>query len=223
MSLQQLERELDTSRANASCHPFFSSFSGQKTPEQILHFATQWYAAARNHKKAFPFLIAITQDDETRRELIEILRDEYGNGEPDRIHAKLLGKFMVEGVGIAADQIDSLEMISEVVEFGETTLKLWRDGDPVVAYGYHYALERIAASIHPAFFEGLQGYGFPPDSLEYFRYHSRAEEEHVHAAEAGFLRYDAQGDSDKLRQGAELGIAACANMWDGFDRHVFQQ
>ena len=221
MSLQQLERELDTSPAMASCHPFFSRFSGEKTPEQVGRFATQWYAAARNHKKAFPFLVAITQDDETRRELIEILRDEYGNGESDRIHAKLLGRFMTEGVGVSTDQIDSLEIIPEVAEFGDTTLRIWRDGDPVVAYGYHYALERIAASIHPVFFEGLMNCGFPPDSLEYFRYHSRAEEEHVHAAEAGFLRYDAEGDGAKLRQGAELGVAALTKMWDGFNRHVF--
>lgn len=221
MSLQQLERELDASSAMASHHPFFSSFSGEKTPEQVERFAAQWYAAARNHKKAFPFLIAITQNDETRRELIMILWDEYGNGEPDKVHAKLLGKFMIEGIGISANQIDSLEMIPEVAEFGETTLRVWRDGDPVVAYGYHYALERIAASIHPAFFDGLKDCGFSPDSLEYFRYHSRAEEEHVHAAEAGFLRYDAEGYGDKLRQGAELGVVALTKMWDGFERHVF--
>ncbi|HYF29129.1 MAG TPA: iron-containing redox enzyme family protein [Candidatus Paceibacterota bacterium] len=221
MSLKQLERELDASPAMASHHPFFSRFSGEKTSEQIARFAAQWYLAARNHKRAFPFLVAITEDDETRRELIEILRDEYGNGEPDKVHARLLRKFMIEGAGLSADQIDSLEMIPEVAEFGETTLKVWRDGDPIVAYGYHYALERIAASIHPAFFEGLKGNGFSPDSLEYFQYHSRAEEEHVHAAEAGFLRYDAEGDGEKLRQGAELGAAALAKMWDGFDRHVF--
>lgn len=221
MSLQQLERELDASPAMASHHPFFSRFSGEKTPEQVARFAAQWYLAARNHKRAFPFLVAITEDDETKRELIEILRDEYGNGDPDKVHARLLGNFMVEGLGFPADQIDLLEMIPEVAEFGETTMKIWRYGDPVVAYGYHYALERIAATIHPAFFEGLKGLGLPPASPEYFRYHSRAEEEHVHAAEAGFLRYDAEGDGDKLRQGAELDVAKLTKMWDGFNRHVF--
>ncbi|MDO8624358.1 MAG: iron-containing redox enzyme family protein [bacterium] len=221
MLLRQLEQELDASRSNASRHPFFSKFSGKKTSVQVQCFAAQWYRAARNHKKAFPFLIAITQDDETRRELIEILRDEYGNGEPDRVHAKLLSRFMTEGVGISADQIDSLEIIPEVAEFGDTTLRIWRDGDPVVAYGYHYALERIAASIHPVFFEGLRNCGFPSESLEYFRYHSRAEEEHVHATEAGLLRYEAEGGGEKLREGARLGAATLTKMWDGFDRHVF--
>ncbi|MCI0597494.1 iron-containing redox enzyme family protein, partial [Candidatus Parcubacteria bacterium] len=87
---EKVHSMLEASQANAKRHPFFSRFTKKKTREEIEEFARQWYLAAYNHKRAFPFLPAITADDETRRELIEVLRDEYGNGDTNKVHAKLL-------------------------------------------------------------------------------------------------------------------------------------
>ena len=219
--LSQAQSMVDGSRATATVHPFFTRFSGQKETEQIKRFAIEWYLAATGHKRAFPFLVAITENDKTRQELIEILRDEYGNGDPEKIHAKLLRRF-VDQLGITDQMLAFEKPISEVKSFGETTLAMWRDGDPVTAFGYHYALELIAMGIHRAFASGLEGYGFSPESLEYFRYHSTAEEEHAKIAESAFTRYATdEASRSKLFAGVKAGVQALEQMWDGFDRHVF--
>ncbi|MBV9159534.1 MAG: iron-containing redox enzyme family protein [Candidatus Kaiserbacteria bacterium] len=218
--LRRVNDSLDRSRANAAHHPFFAHFLQKKTPEQVRRFAQQWYLAAKNHKVAFPHLVAITQDDETRRELIEILRDEYGNGDPDEVHARLLQKFLEEGIGMPLPS--SGDAVPEIAAFGDKTLTMWRDADPVTAFGYHYALERIAQDIHKVFLHGLENGGFPLEVLKYFVYHSTAEEEHVRITKKGFDRYAADpSNREALLNGVTAGEQALAGMWDGFERHIF--
>lgn len=219
--LRQVQAMVDGSRATATVHPFFNRFAQQKEVDQIKRFAIEWYLAATGHKMAFPYLVAITRDDKTRQELIEILRDEYGNGDPEKIHAKLLRRF-VDKLGITDKTLLAERPIPEVDNFGKVTLAMWRDGDPIIAFGYHYALELIAMDIHRTFAAGLEGYGFSPEVLEYFRYHSTAEEEHAKMAESGLTRYATDEENrEKLFTGVKAGVQALEQMWDGFNRHVF--
>ncbi len=217
-TLEQAQTLINASRARATAHPFFPKFRERKDPGQIRRFAPQWHKAATNHKLAFPSLVFITRNDDTRQGLIQVLYDEYGNGDPTKIHAKLLGRFLAElGTSPDTDLI-----LPEVKQFGDTTLALWKGNDPVLAFGYHYALEYIAMDVHRAFAAGLEGYGFSPEALEYFRYHSTAEEEHEQEACTGFLRYaEDPAARPRLLEGVKIGIQALEQMWDGFDRHVF--
>ena len=216
-TLEQAQSLVDASRARANAHPFFAKFKERKDPEQLRRFAPQWHIAATNHKIAFPYLIATTRDDQTRQELIEVLRDEYGNGNPDKIHAKLLHRFLDE-LGASSN----VPILPEVKQFSDTTLALWTGSDPAIAFGYHYALEYIAMDVHRAFATGLEGYGLSPEALEYFRYHSAAEEEHEQVARAGFLRYAEDPTAQpRLLEGVRLGVQVLEQMWDGFNRHVF--
>lgn len=218
--IEKVKTLLEESPANAKRHPFFERFAKGKSREEIERFAKQWYLAAYNHKRAFPFLPAITENDETRRELIEVLRDEYGNGDTKKVHAKLLQNFLNDALKIETPTQD--DIAPEVGEFGKTTLEMWRDTDPVTAFGYHYALEHIAQDIHKAFYAGLKDYGFPEETLEYFKYHSTAEEEHAAIADSGFNRYASdERNHQSLLAGAEIGMRSLAHMWDGFDRRVF--
>jgi pyrroloquinoline quinone (PQQ) biosynthesis protein C len=219
--LKQVDSSLDTGPAGATSHPFFARFAGPKTREQIVRFAQQWYRAAYNHKVAFPYLVAITSDDHTRQELTVILFDEYGNGNPDEVHAFLLQRFLTKGIGIEVPARNIEE--PEIAAFGQTTLQVWSNKEAqAFAFGYHYALERIAQHIHKAFLKGLQDGNYPQGTLRYFEYHSVAEEEHVRITRAGFERYASDpGNHEALLAGVQDGEAALKHMWDGFERVVF--
>ncbi len=189
MLLEKTRALIQQSGATAANHPFFRRFGEEKSLEQIKSFAVQWYFAARGHKEAFPYLVATTKNDETRQELTKVLYDEFGNGDPEKIHSRLLGRFLTQGLFLEQADVEQVPILPEIADFGETTLALWSTGDFVEAFGHHYALEEIAKDIHPVFAAGLTSYGFPPDVLEYFTYHALAEEEHTRIAETGFRRY----------------------------------
>jgi pyrroloquinoline-quinone synthase len=208
--------------ATASNHLFFESLASQPiTGEQVNRFAEQWYIAAYNHKRAFPFLVAVTDDDQTRRELIEILRDEYGNGDPTAVHALLLKGFLTQTLGLSDNHIQITQPLPEVAEFGDVTMKVWSGNNPALAFGYHYALEHIAATAHEAFYAFLKRYGYSDEELIYFKYHAAAEPEHAKMAESGYARYQESGQQAALDLGAQMGIESLTHMWDGFNSHLF--
>lgn len=79
------------SSSRAYRHPFLNELRSKAMDlEGAKRFAAQWYKAATAHKKAFPGLIYNTPDDRVRLQLIEILREEYGFGAEDRVHARIL-------------------------------------------------------------------------------------------------------------------------------------
>src|SRR5437773_644497 len=76
-------------------HRFLTEFERQELGrDELKKFAIQWYKTARAHKQAFPTLIYNTRDDEIRFDLIDILNEEYGDGNRELIHARLLMRFL---------------------------------------------------------------------------------------------------------------------------------
>src|SRR5581483_12419919 len=117
---------------------------------------------------------------------IHILDEEWGHGDVTKAHITLLENFLRElGIG----DPDSKVTIPEIGKFGNTTMAMWRNGDPVAAFGYHWALEEVAAGIHPVFFNGLKEYGFSSEALLYFQIHATAEQQHALVANNGLWRY----------------------------------
>lgn len=82
-------------------HPFLDRFAAGELDDQGLRrFAVQWYKTARVHKRAFPYVVAVTRNDDIRFGLIHILNEEYGEGNSDRIHARLLER-LLQRLGIS--------------------------------------------------------------------------------------------------------------------------
>lgn len=189
---------------------------------QLERFAVQWYKTARAHKIAFPALIFNVRDDDVRFELVEILFDEYGMGDRSRIHARLLLRFL-GALGIAEADVDGEVTIPAVEQFSDEVLRVWRDEEPVLAFGLHFALEYLAASLHAHFSEGLAKYPFlSADAREYFDYHKVAEQNHTDYSETGILVYGSTPEHQRrLEEGVDRGILLLENLWNGFHGHVF--
>jgi pyrroloquinoline quinone (PQQ) biosynthesis protein C len=170
------------------CHQFLQEFKSQYlTKEQLDKFAIQWYKTAKAHKEAFPSLVYNTFDDEIRFELIDILNEEYGNGNREQMHVKLLKRFLY-ALDITDDQVEMTQTLPAIEQFSKEILAIWKDGNSIYAFGLHFALEFLAATFHVYFANGLAKYSFLSDyDREYFNYHKVAEQRHSDFSENGFL------------------------------------
>lgn len=220
--LKFIQDKIDNS--GVTTHIFFHNFkSKQLTKNQLQRFALQWYLTARDHKLAFPAIVFNTPDDNIRFELIDILYDEYGKGNKEKIHAKLLLKFLMR-LGISNEEIENTAKLSAVTKFGEDVLKIWKEANPVYAFGLHYSLEYTAQFLHSTFAEGLSKYPeYTVDDLEYFNYHKIAEQVHTDFSEVGFLTYSGTNENQYLLElGVDKGINLLNDLWVDFDNHIFK-
>src|SRR5580700_2745575 len=109
MELRQARDILDIERVCQ--HRFLRNMSSRSlSDDQVRRFGIQWYKAAAAHKKAFPGLIYNTANDVVRFDLIHILRDEYGNGDVNSIHAFMLLRFL-KSLGYSQSDIASYATI----------------------------------------------------------------------------------------------------------------
>ena len=209
-------------RTTTMHHAFLSRFRDERlSTEELKTFGVLWYKVARMHKKAFPAVILNVTDDDVRFDLIEILREEYGNGDKRRIHARLLLRFL-SALGLDEGDVDRATTPREVGRFGEEVLTIWKDGPEGRAFGLHFGLEYLASALHGYFADGLAKYEFlSRETREYFEYHRVAEVEHADHSEAGFRFYAAGAARRELLCGVEDAVELLEGLWSAFDRYVF--
>ena len=219
--LEACKSEID--RGGVMHHPFLVRFEHEMLDrEQLERFAGQWYKTATAHREAFPSLIANIKDDDLRFELIEILNEEYGNGDQARIHARLLERWL-RGIGLSVADVDAMEPLPGVKAFSARISEIWKNGEHPLAIGLHFGLEYLASAFQPHLSRGFAKYDFLTDSeREYFEVHAEAEIRHVAYSENGFLRYaDDLEDRLKLVDGIRTAQRLLGVVWDQFDGLVF--
>lgn len=220
--LEQIKAEM--SQHPAMNHEFLVRFKDEELSKGSLKkFAIQWYKTAKKHKEALPAIVYNVKDDDVRFDLIDILNEEYGTGDRNRIHARLLQKFL-RCLDISDQKILRTETLPEVEIFGREVLRIWKDGNEVHAFGLHFALEFLASSLHYHFSKGLEKYEFFTESdREYFDYHKVAEVHHADFSENGILIYGKTAENrEQLRAGVAKGVELIQMLWDSFNRHIFQ-
>lgn len=222
-SSELLEKTRTDLRAEVLHHPFLHRFSaGELTSEQMRRFAVQWYLTAKLHKDAFPAIVLNTNDEDIRFDLIEILHEEYGSGDREKIHGRMLGRF-VKSLGIDVSNISERDAIPGVRNFGDEVLRIWRDDPPARAFGVHFALETIAALFHGAFADGVATSRLTSET-EYFDVHRTAEEGHADISVDGFVKYSGGDESrQQLLDGIDSARQILKPLLDDLDKHVFAE
>jgi pyrroloquinoline quinone (PQQ) biosynthesis protein C len=212
-------------RHPATHHRFLLEFERQHLSDgQMERFAIQWYKTARGHKEAFPALIYNTRNDDIRCDLIEILSEEYGYGDRERIHAKLLKRFL-SALSISDNDVENAETLPAVKRFVADVLSIWKEDDPIYAFGLHFSLEYLAASLHVHLANGLAKYAFlKEDDKEYFNYHKMAEQRHADFSEKGFVLYATDPENQPLlERGVDKGGELLDRLWDEFYYFIFMK
>jgi len=214
--LASTKKTMEASRAMR--HPFLQQFRDAQLPLEALRtFGILWYKTARYHKQAFPALIWNIPDDNVRFDLIDILREEYGNGDRTMIHASMLQRFLT-ALGVSEADVEATPTPAGIQAFGARVLEIWRGAPPAYAFGLHFALEYLAASLHTYFADGLEKYPFLSiGDRQYFEFHRAAEPMHADLSEAGFLHYAiSEENRAALTTSVEEGITLLNHLWDTF-------
>jgi hypothetical protein len=182
----------------------------------------QWYKTASAHRRAFPGLIGNIKDDEIRFELIDILYEEYGNGDRTRIHGKLLER-LLGALELTLDDVSQEAALPAVSRFDAAISDIWVNGEHPFAFGLHFGLEYLASSQQAYCARRMRKYRFlSGHDREYFDLHAEAEIRHVAYSESGFLRYAARPrDRNKLIEGIREANRLLGDLWGAFDQMLF--
>jgi pyrroloquinoline quinone (PQQ) biosynthesis protein C len=129
----------------------------------------------------------------------------------------------LNALGLSDCDVERTEPLPGVTEFVQEVSRIWRDENPIYAFGLHFALEYLASSLHGHFARGLDKYPFLRDyDKEYFNYHKTAEKIHADFSERGFLQYATDEESRVLlAKGVDKAIELMKLLWDDFYKVVF--
>ena len=149
--------------------------------------------------------------------LVEIQADEYGGGDPERVHATIFARTM-RGAGLSDEYGRYVDQAPAVVLASHNLMSLFglnlRLRGAIVG---HLAAFEMTSSIPNRFYaDGFRRLGFGPDVTEYFDEHVEADAVHEQIAAhdlAGALAEDEPG----LLPDIMFGAAAClaADVWVG--------
>lgn len=199
----------------ASSHLFLQRFRKDYFSfEELRFFAIQWHLTARAHRLSFPRLIAAIEDESVRFDLVCILYEEYGDGDPAKLHVDLLAQFLSAFGETKSSALETMP-IPSVDVFQSTLRKTWEVGD-ARAFGLQYGLECLAKEMQACFADGLLKYDYiSAKSRQYFDVHAEAEIRHVSGTENGLDYYLNQDDGfDQLLSGVALADTLLADIWD---------
>jgi pyrroloquinoline quinone (PQQ) biosynthesis protein C len=213
------EATAEMAASRAYRHPLLDAMrSDLSTQDTARQFAVQWYKAATAHKKSFPGLVYNVKNDEVRLGLIDILYEEYGFGELDKVHARLLEGFL-EALGLSAEDANAANSADGVAYFSHHVDECWLKADADFAYGVHYALEFLAANMHKAFYANVARLGLSEEAICYFKLHSTVEEEHAEKAHKGLtILANNEQAIERLSAGMKRGTHLVEVLLDGLQQ-----
>lgn len=211
-----LEQKLKIESGVAMYHPFLSKVKHKMLSiDQLRFFMKHWFQMAKAHRINYPKIIANITDDNIRLELINILYEEYGFGEPTKVHGRVLAKLLL-ALGITEDEAALEKQLLATQNFIHTTSDIWGNGHHALAYGLHFGLEYLASFQQSCFSIGMAQYNFLSlNDREYFDIHAEAEVRHVKMSEDGFLSYAKTIDGqENLANGIAIAETLLGNLWD---------
>lgn len=150
----------------------------EATLDQFLEFIV--HRSAYHLKEADPHSWAIPRlSGRAKAALVEIQADEYGGGEPERVHSTLFGRMMQE-VGLDPRYGAYLDLIPGITLSTVNLMSLlglhrrWRGG----LVGHLAALEMVSALPNRRYGNGLRRLGFGPAATRFFDEHVEADSVH---------------------------------------------
>jgi pyrroloquinoline-quinone synthase len=199
-------------------HPFYVAWREGTLPGEALRtYAAQYY----QHVRAFPTYISALHsrldDLETRRILLENLRDEE---EGDENHPALWLRF-ASAVGCADGEAESAEPLPETRAAIDDFRAAVREGSPTRGLAALWAYESMVPTVAAEKIHGLaEHYGVSGSpAVDYFEVHRTLDVEHAAATRALVARRAAEASEiAEAELGAAIATAAVNRLLDGICR-----
>jgi len=175
--LGQLERQIHNS--TACINPFFESAKEKGwTKQQLNLFAPDYYAWVESFPRTLASLVAHAPTDTIRRHLTEILFQELGEQNEEKMHYKLLRSLLFR-LGVKVSSLDQAPKYDETVALINGMSELYSDPTIGKALGAQFALECQATVMTENLLQGFRKFSeLEQKDFEYFDLHIIAEPQH---------------------------------------------
>jgi hypothetical protein len=183
--------------------------------ELLIHRSVYQLKEADPHTWAIPRLVG-----RPKAALVEIQADEYGGGDPDRMHCELFARTM-RGAGLDAEYGAYVEQIPAVTLAGVNVMSFfglhrrWRGATA----GHLAAFEMTSSLPNRLYGDGFRRHGFGPDVTWYFDEHVEADAVHEQIAGRDLAGALAQQEPD-LTHDILFGAATCLYLDDLVGQHL---
>jgi pyrroloquinoline quinone (PQQ) biosynthesis protein C/mannose-6-phosphate isomerase-like protein (cupin superfamily) len=179
-------------------HPFWSNklfkacAAGTLTKDDFKFIFSQYYLYSKNFTRYLAALMANCDSDYHRSRLSENLWEEGGGIAPEKRHAEIFRRFLVDGLEIDIHNIDYLDstrfFVREYLDFclhshpsaGSAFLSLGTEG--------------IVAKMYGVLLEGLLNAGITEEHTTFFRLHMECDDEHAETLEKIMTSYATMPD-----------------------------
>ncbi|WP_239071214.1 iron-containing redox enzyme family protein [Cellulomonas chitinilytica] len=189
--------------------------SREQLHEFLIHRSVYQLKEADPHTWAIPRLTG-----QPKAALVEIQADEYGGGDPGRMHCELFARTM-RGVGLDAEYGAYIEQIPAVTLAGVNVMSwfgLHRRWRGAIA-GHLAAFEMTSSLPNRLYGDGFRRQGFGQDVTLYFDEHVEADAVHEQIAGRDLAGALAQQQPD-LTHDILFGAATCLYLDDLVGRHL---
>jgi hypothetical protein len=185
--------------------------------EFLIHRSVYTLREADPHSWAIPRLTGAA-----KAALVEIQSDEYGGGQPDRVHAAVFAKAM-RGAGLDDEYGHYLDAVPAVTLASFTAMSMFGlNGRLLGAIVGHLAAFEMTSSIPNRLYgDGLRRLGYDDDVLDYFDEHVEADAVHEQIAGRDLAGSLAEQRPD-LVPDIMFGASACLALDGAVGSHMLE-
>ncbi|MBT0994512.1 iron-containing redox enzyme family protein [Cellulomonas sp. DKR-3] len=180
------------------------SADAEQARELVVHRSLYQLAEADPHTWAIPRL-----SGRAKAALVEIQADEYGGGDPERMHSALFARTM-RGVGLVDEYGYYVDRVPAVTLAHLSTMRMLGLNRRLrgAAVGHLAAFEMTSSLPNRRYGDGFRRLGFDAATTEYFDEHVEADAVHEQIA-ARDMAGGLVADEPELRDDVLFGAAAC--------------
>jgi len=171
---------------------FKACLAGHLTKEDYKFVYGQYYLYSKNFTRYLSALMANCDSDYYRSRISENLWEEGGGIAPEKRHAEIFRRFLIDGLEIDVGDIDYLDSTRFFVR---EYLDFCLHSHPSAASAFlSLGTEGIVARMYGIIVEGLLKAGIPEEHLTFFRIHMECDDEHAETLENIMVSYSAMPD-----------------------------
>jgi pyrroloquinoline quinone (PQQ) biosynthesis protein C/mannose-6-phosphate isomerase-like protein (cupin superfamily) len=174
-------------------HPFWSNrlfkacSAGTLTKDDFKFIFSQYYLYSKNFTRYLAALMANCDSDYHRSRLSENLWEEGGGAAPEKRHAEIFRRFLVDGLEIDVSNID---FIDSTRFFVREYLDFCMHSHPTAGSAFlSLGTEGIVARMYGILLEGLIHAGIAEEHTAFFRLHMECDDEHAETLEKMMLSF----------------------------------
>jgi pyrroloquinoline quinone (PQQ) biosynthesis protein C len=162
-------------------------------------------------------------DRESLAMLADVLHEELGRNDPERVHSRLFERFAASlGLSPAELRMDPVRVLPGVRAYVAELERAFGSGSQAEALAAYLFLESSAVDTYAPLVETLRALGCSDENIEFFELHAGVEPEHAAAAEAMLRRHGLHGGDPAVEEQTRRMAELWRDFWEQIDQRCHE-